>query len=70
MKKLFVLIAIMAVTFGLKSCRDQEPTTHTKEVIREVEVKEDESDGILEKAGKKVDDKINEEVDKTLDKID
>jgi len=69
MKKVFVLIAIVAVSFGLESCRDQEPTTHTKEVIREVEVKE-EKKGVLERAGEKVDEKVNEEIDKTLDEID
>lgn len=70
MKKLFVLLAIVAVSFGFESCRDQEPTTHTKEVIREVEVKEEKSEGILERAGEKVDEKVNKEIDKTLDKID
>lgn len=75
MKKLFILLAIATLTFGLGSCRDQAPSTHTntREVIREVEVpvkEEPTRDGILERTGKKVDKKVNDEIDKKLDEID
>lgn len=76
MKKLFIPLAIVTLTFGLGSCRDQkteiQPATHTKEVIREVHVEtkeEPKSDGILQRAGEKVDKKVNEKIDEKIDGI-
>lgn len=69
MKKLLVLASIATLAFG--SCREKK--TETKEVIREVKVETpepEEREGILERAGKKVDERVNEEINEELDKIE
>lgn len=70
MKKTLILISIATLAFG--SCREQK--TETKEVIREVRVetpepKEKDNEGIFERAAKKVDKQVNDEIDKKIDKI-
>lgn len=78
MKKLFFLFALTTITLGLGSCRDQKtetppPSTHTKEVIREVHVEtkeEPKRDGALERAAKKIDKKVNDKIDEKIDEID
>jgi hypothetical protein len=68
MKKLILALAIVATAFG--SCREK--TTETKEVIREVKVETEpakDSEGILERAAKKVDNEVNKEIDKKIDDI-
>lgn len=67
-----VILLFTAVSFS--SCRE---TTEKETVVREVEVEkeetaepEEERKGILERAGEKVDGKVNEEIDEELDKID
>ncbi len=77
MKNLFLILFIASLSLG--SCRDQKTestpqSTHTKEVIHEVHVEtkevEPDRDGILERAGKKIDKKVNEKIDEKLDEID
>ena len=76
MKKLIFLLALAIITLG--SCRDQKteapaPSTHTKEVIREIHVEtkeEPKRDGALERAAKKVDKKVNDKIDEAIDEID
>lgn len=73
MKNLFILLAIVSITFGFGSCRDQKTeteSTHTKEIIREVKVKEPKKEGALERAAEKVDKKVNEKIDEAIDEID
>lgn len=71
MKNLFIIFTIATLVFT--SCREQK--TETKEVIREVHVEstentpEPESEGILERAAKKVDDEVNKEIDQEIQKI-
>ena len=64
MKKLFILISIASLALG--SCRENK--TETKEVIREVRVEtetpQENKEGILERAAKKVDKEVNQEIDK------
>ncbi|MGJ8667367.1 MAG: hypothetical protein ACSHW7_13435 [Patiriisocius sp.] len=70
MKLRFLTFAIFLVTLSsATSCREK--TTETKTVIREVEVEkvEKNDEGILERAAKKVDNEVNEEIDKKIDKI-
>ncbi|HLW32966.1 MAG TPA: hypothetical protein VKX40_11930 [Aequorivita sp.] len=68
MKNLLILFSVAALTlFG--SCREQK----TETVIREVRVEKEatpKQDGILERAGKKVDQKVNEKIDEKIDEID
>ncbi len=76
MKKLFFLLPLVILTLG--SCRDQKPetpapSTHTKEVIREIHVEtkeEPKRDGALERAAKKIDKKVNDKIDEKIDEID
>jgi hypothetical protein len=69
MKKVTLLLAVAIATLSTTACRE----TETKEVVREVEVETketvEESEGILERAGQKVDEEINEEIDEEIDKI-
>tara|TARA_R110002020_G_scaffold98208_2_gene233909 strand:+ start:871 stop:1074 length:204 start_codon:yes stop_codon:yes gene_type:complete len=65
MKKAIILVALMTLTVGFTSCR--ETTTEKETVVREVEVDETDDGGILERAGKEVDDEVNEEIDKIGD---
>jgi len=62
------LIAVGLITFT--SCREE---AETKEVVREVEVREveveKEEKGILERTAEKVDDEVNKEVNEEIDKI-
>jgi hypothetical protein len=67
------LIFTALVAFGLisfTSCREE---AETKEVVKEVEVREveveKEEKGILERTAEKVDDEVNKEVDEEIEKI-
>lgn len=65
MKKVFLtgMLVIFSAT-ALISCRKD---TEKETVIREVKVERTEDrEGILERSGKKVDDKINKEIDKKI----
>ncbi len=56
----------------LVSCRETETKTEKTEIIREVEVKEvqsDESKGALQRAAERADNEVNKEIDKQIDKI-
>ena len=65
MKKVFILIAFGFLAMPtLMSCRE----TTEKTVI--IEKKAEEEKGILERAGEKADKEVNEEIDKTIDKIE
>lgn len=60
---------LFSVVLLLVSCREQK----TETVIREVRVEKETTpkrEGILERAGEKVDKKINEKIDEKIDKID
>ncbi|QLE00648.1 hypothetical protein HX109_03375 [Galbibacter sp. BG1] len=67
MKKI-VLGAAMLFVFGgaFVSCKE---TEEKKEVIIKEESTEVEEEGILERAGKEVDEEVNEEIDETIEKI-
>lgn len=70
MKKAFLTFGCMVSLFAITSCREE---AETKEVVREVEVREvkveKEDKGILERAGEKVDQKVSKEVNEEIDKI-
>jgi len=51
------------------SCRETETKTEKTEIIREVEVKSEESKGALERAAERADKEVNKEIDKQIDKI-
>lgn len=77
MKKLFIVLAIATLTFAFGSCREKKedpPATHTKEVIREVPVKEEKEEpkkeGVLKRVGDKIDKKVEKKVDEKIDEID
>ena len=67
----YTLIAFFIGAIVLISCRDTEKETET--IVKEVEVTTEdtgkEAGGILERAGKKVDSEVNEEIDNQIDKI-
>lgn len=73
MKKLFIAFAAFSIFTSIYACRDQP----TKEVIREVEVEKpveiketpEKREGILERAGQRVDDNVNKKIDDQIDKI-
>ena len=66
MKKL-VLMAVVLLSMGtVFSCREQKK--EEKEVIIKEDV-EEENEGLLERAGKEVDEEVNEEVEEEIDKI-
>ena len=69
MKKSIVTALMALFIITIYSCREKE----TKTVIKEVEVEKsevsEESEGILERAAKKVDEEINEEIDEEIEKI-
>ncbi|PKP24754.1 MAG: hypothetical protein CVU03_11100 [Bacteroidetes bacterium HGW-Bacteroidetes-2] len=66
MKKIILAIAlIFTASIALVSCRE----TKTTEIIKEVEVKTEDSKGALERAAEKVDSEVNKEIDKQIDKI-
>lgn len=70
MKKVILITALVFTSaITLISCRE----TTERETIREVEVERteptEEREGILERSAKKVDDKINKEIDEEIDKI-
>ncbi len=76
MKRVLITgVILLFTTMSLTSCRD---TTEKETVVKEVEVekketatpKEEEKKGILERAGEKVDGKVNKEIDEEIDKID
>ncbi len=76
MKRIILGTAIMLATAStLISCRE---TAEKETVIREVEVertqpvevKVEEREGVFERSAKKVDDKINKEIDRKIDDID
>lgn len=64
MRNLMLGMVVLFSTLVFTSCR--ETTTETKEI--RIETKE--SKGAIERAGEKVDAKVNTEIDKTIDKID
>jgi len=74
MKRVFIAGVILFFTgLSFTSCRDAE---EKETVVKEVEVEreqpeevEEERKGILERAGEKVDGKVNKEVDEEIDKI-
>ncbi|MAN26188.1 MULTISPECIES: hypothetical protein [Mesonia] len=67
MKRTFLTLSFICGLLAFTSCREE---TKTKEVVREVEVKEKkEEKGILERAGEKVDSEVNKEIDKKIDEI-
>ncbi len=72
MKKSFLIIALFSIVSFTYSCRDAETKPDTvvieKEVNHDVKV-EDDHEGLLEKAGSKVDHEVNKEVSKEIDKI-
>ena len=59
-------ICFVFITLSFTYCREQ--PTETKTVV--VEKKTDEPEGALERTAKKVDDKVNKEIDQQIDKID
>lgn len=62
MKKLILTIAVLfSASAFVVSCR---------ETPKEVKVETEESKGAIERAGEKVDSKVNEEIDKAIEKID
>lgn len=70
MKKVILITALVFTSaITLVSCRE----TTERETIREVEVERteptEEREGILERSAKKVDDKINKEIDEEIEKI-
>jgi hypothetical protein len=75
MKRVLITGVIFLFTaMSLTSCRE---TTEKETVVKEVEVEkektvepEEEKKGILERAGEKVDGKVNKEIDEEIDKID
>ncbi|GEQ86884.1 hypothetical protein ULMS_23920 [Patiriisocius marinistellae] len=68
MRKIILSLTLLVVTFATTtSCREK--TTETKTVIREVEAKSTDDDGILERAAKKVDERVNDEIDEEIDRI-
>lgn len=66
MKRTVFTLSFICVLLAFTACREE---TKTKEVVKEVEVKEKEDKGILERAGEKVDDEVNKEIDEEIDKI-
>ena len=70
MKKLFLILGCSILLLAITSCREE---AETKEVVREVEVREveveKEEKGILERTGEKVDQKVSKEVNEEIDKI-
>ncbi len=74
MKKVILTAAILFATGAIfTSCRDAETEKETTTVIREVEVEKkepvEEREGILERAAKKADSEVNEEIDDQIDRI-
>lgn len=72
MKKYLIAISICTAAIFASSCRDKKPETTT--VVKEVQVEKEvpvqtKQEGILERTGHKVDDKVNKEIDKKIDKI-
>ncbi len=64
MKKVIFALAILAFsTFSLVSCRE------TKEKTIVIEKEAEEEKGILERAGEKADNEVNEEIDKKIEEI-
>lgn len=75
MKKSILVLSLMTAGLFFTACRDEKPKTVIKE--KTIETKEpakaepkEESKGILERAGEKVDGKVNKEVDDKIDEID
>lgn len=72
MKRYIIVFSICTAAIFVSSCRDKKPETTT--VVKEVQVEkvvpvETKNEGILERTGKQVDDKVNQEIDKKIDKI-
>ena len=64
MKKVIFALAILAFsTFSLVSCRE------TKEKTIVIEKEAEEEKGILERAGEKADNEVNDEIDKKIEEI-
>jgi hypothetical protein len=64
MKKTLITLAILCLSLPLlDGCRE----TTEKKVVIEKEKEEDE--GVLEKAGREVDEEVSEEVDETIEDI-
>ncbi len=64
MKKVIFALSILAFsTFSLVSCRE------TKEKTIVIEKEAEEEKGILERAGEKADNEVNEEIDKKIEEI-
>lgn len=62
MKQIVLILSLLVLTLvAFTSCRET--------VTKEVRIEKETSDGVLERAAKKVDDKVNKEIDKTIDKI-
>ncbi|MGO1729821.1 MAG: hypothetical protein ACTHY4_09475 [Flavobacteriaceae bacterium] len=69
MKKAILSLSLLALTISFTSCTEKK---EEKTVIKEVEKEspEKENEGILERSAKKVDDKVNKEIDDKIDEID
>jgi hypothetical protein len=68
MKNIILSIAAVVIAAtALTSCRETETKTIVKEVNSTEAAKE--SEGILERAAKKVDNEVNKEIDKEIEKI-
>lgn len=77
MKKQILTLVFMASILSFTSCRETvKEETVVKEVEAdpeiertEVEVVEEEDEGILERAGQEVDEEVNKEINEEIDKI-
>lgn len=75
MKSKMLFIFLAAGTLFFTSCRETAPEKEVireREVIREKEVKvevEKKNEGIIQRTGKKIDAKVNKEIDKKIEKI-
>lgn len=62
------LVTLLITAFAFTSCRETEKKETV--IVKEVRVEtEKEREGILERTAKKVDDKVNKEIDEEIQKI-
>ncbi|WP_397301937.1 hypothetical protein [Nonlabens ulvanivorans] len=70
MKKIVLSVAIILLTAtALTSCRETETKTIIKEVETTTNDAAEETEGMLERAAKKVDEEVNKEINEEIEKI-
>lgn len=63
MTKKILTLALLLGSFALTSCRE----TVKEERVREIEVRETDDEGVLERTGEEIDSEINQEIEEIGD---